>query len=222
MGATGAGKTHFINLVSGSNLRVGTGLNSCTSSIQLSEPFELDGRSVTLVDTPGFDDTDTSDFDILNMISEYLSDSYRSGTKLAGVVYLHRISDFRFGGLAVKNFKIFRHLCGDATLKNVAIVTSMWDKVEKEEGEAREAELSNKPKFFKSALDQSAMMFLLRHILKNHPKLLRIQKEIVDEKKRLSQTDAGVVLNEELEKLKMEHAKELEKLRAEMECTSTL
>ena len=91
MGATGSGKStvssvcltiiarnssdclQFINLASGSNLRVGTGLESCTAEVQLADKFTLDGRSVTLIDTPGFDDTSKSDSDILEMIAAFLA-----------------------------------------------------------------------------------------------------------------------------------------------------
>lgn len=92
MGATGSGKTtvgnlsffsitkaiysplsQFINLVSGSDLRIGRGLESCTTCVQPSPAFELDGLQVTLVDTPGFDDTNQSDNDILKMLALFLS-----------------------------------------------------------------------------------------------------------------------------------------------------
>jgi predicted GTPase len=73
MGATGSGKTTLINLASGSNLRVGRGLKSCTSTVQTSMPFEFDDRRVVLIDTPGFDDTNKSDTDILRMIAHYLA-----------------------------------------------------------------------------------------------------------------------------------------------------
>ena len=63
----------FINLVSGSNLAVGVGLESCTSKIQASSTFELSDKLVTLVDTPGFDDSNVSDTDILKMIAVFLS-----------------------------------------------------------------------------------------------------------------------------------------------------
>lgn len=63
----------FINLISGSDLRVGGGLESCTSSVQMAQVFELDGRSVTLIDTPGFDDTSKSDSEILRMIAAFLA-----------------------------------------------------------------------------------------------------------------------------------------------------
>ena len=63
----------FVNLASGSNLRIGTGLESRTAEVQLSDEFTLDGRTVTLIDTPGFDDTTKSDTEILEMIAAFLA-----------------------------------------------------------------------------------------------------------------------------------------------------
>lgn len=67
--------TQFVNLVSGSHLPVGEGLRSCTHEIQTSQPFELSGRKVALIDTPGFDDTLTNDTEILKLIATYLANS---------------------------------------------------------------------------------------------------------------------------------------------------
>ena len=63
---------------------------------------------------------------------------------LHGLEYFYRISDIRMGGVAKQSFRSFRNLCGDTNLKNVVIVTSMWDKVTPEEGEAREEQLRTK------------------------------------------------------------------------------
>lgn len=41
--------------------------------MQESGIFEVNGRPVKLIDTPGFDDTARSDIDVLHMIAEYLS-----------------------------------------------------------------------------------------------------------------------------------------------------
>jgi len=73
MGATGAGKSSFINLVTGANFAVGAGLKSCTKGIEVSPPFMLDGRRVALVDTPGFDDTNMTDTEVLTLIALFLS-----------------------------------------------------------------------------------------------------------------------------------------------------
>ena len=63
----------FINLTSGSSLRVGKELESCTYEVQLADEFTLDGRKIILIDTPGFDDTSKSDTDILRMIAAFLA-----------------------------------------------------------------------------------------------------------------------------------------------------
>ena len=70
----------FINMVSGSDLAVGHGLNSCTADVQQSPPFDFDGRQVSFIDTPGFDDTNVSDADILKMITLFLTQKYVSRT----------------------------------------------------------------------------------------------------------------------------------------------
>lgn len=76
MGVTGSGKSTFINIASGSNLPVSRSLESCTREVQTSRPFVVNGRVVTLIDTPGFDDTTRSDTDVLSMIAAYLSNAY--------------------------------------------------------------------------------------------------------------------------------------------------
>jgi hypothetical protein len=47
------------------------------------------------------------------------------------------------GGISTRNFKMFREICGENTLKNVVIVTNTWGAVSKEIGEAREQEEGN-------------------------------------------------------------------------------
>ncbi|KAF8650077.1 hypothetical protein AX16_005420 [Volvariella volvacea WC 439] len=227
MGATGSGKSSFINAVSGSNLPVSDSLHSCTSKVQISRSFELDGRIVTLIDTPGFDDSSKSDAEVLTMISTFLAATYEQGKTLSGLLYFHRISDRRMGGISSRNIRMFRKLCGDDTLKNVVIVTNMWGEVSKEVGEAREKELCNEPNFFKGVLDKGAQMRrhfntkesaedVLRSVIKNHPLSLCIQREIVDQGKDISKTAAGAELNADLLQQIERQREEIRQLQAEM------
>jgi len=227
MGATGSGKTTFINLASKSKLRIGRGLESCTSIVQAAAPFQLDGHTVTLVDTPGFDDTHRSDTEILRMIAVYLSTVYENGKKLAGVIYFHRISDFRVGGISRRNFKMFRELCGDDNLKNVLIVTNMWGEINPQVGLARESELGSKDIFFKPAVDKGAQLLrhenttesahsIIRQVMKNHPVALQIQQELVDQRKEISETAAGIELNKELREQAERQRREIIELQKEM------
>ncbi|KZP04408.1 hypothetical protein FIBSPDRAFT_806838, partial [Athelia psychrophila] len=210
MGATGSGKSTFINLLSGSKLHVGTGFGSCTSDVDATAPFVFQDRRVVLLDTPGFDDTTKSNTDILKMIAAFLASTYAQGATLRGVIYMHRIGDVRMGGIAVRNFSMFRKLCGDKSLKNVAIVTNFWSEVDPAKGAAREAELRSDDMFFKPPiLDKQGK--LLRHdgtldraqmivteIMKNLPIALNIQVQLVDEHKSILDTTAGTMLYREL------------------------
>ena len=67
------GCTQFIDLASGSNLRIGMGPEPCTVEVELADEFTLDGRTMTLIDTPGFDDTAKSYTEILNIIAAFLA-----------------------------------------------------------------------------------------------------------------------------------------------------
>jgi hypothetical protein len=62
----------FINLASHSNLRTSGSLDSCTQMVQAAPEFDLEGRRVCLIDTPGFDDTTRSEVEILRLIRDFL------------------------------------------------------------------------------------------------------------------------------------------------------
>ncbi|CAK5269650.1 unnamed protein product [Mycena citricolor] len=230
LGLTGSGKTTFVNLLLNSDrkMSVGKGLRSCTVEVQ-EALIEIDGRRVILIDTPGFDDSARSDADVLTLIAKYLADRYNAGRKLAGVIYLHRISDVRMNGVAQRTFRMFRKLCGKETLCNVAIVTNMWSEVSKEVGEARERELRNGRRFFQPAVERDAV--ILRHsntaesarnivrdlLRRREPRPLRIQREMVDDKKGIPETDAGEELGRALAEQINKHRKNLAAVEREIQ-----
>ncbi|KAJ2926304.1 hypothetical protein H1R20_g10791, partial [Candolleomyces eurysporus] len=229
MGLTGSGKSAFINLATQSpnKLQVGHSIQSCTDAVERADTFDLDGRRIVLFDTPGFDDTNKSETEILRIIAFELEKQYRKGQTLHGIIYVHRISDLRVGGLAKTNFGIFRGLCGDPFLRNVVIMTNMWSRLSTEmEGHRRVAELASLDDFFKPAIANGAVMMhhakdtvdsaraVIRQILKNHPIALDIQKEIVDQHKDITQTGAGMALDKKLAELA--HRYEL-RLKAQFE-----
>jgi len=150
---------------------------------------------------------------------------YSAGGKLAGVIYVHRISDDRFGNLAAKNFRMFRELCGEKTLKNVALMTNMWERVDPERGATRERQL--KDKHFKSAIDRRAQLCrhtntpesaraILRMILKNRPVVLKIQRELIDEQKDIERTRAGKELRRELCQVIVKYRSNIEELEEDL------
>ncbi|TDL21097.1 hypothetical protein BD410DRAFT_315202 [Rickenella mellea] len=223
MGPTGSGKTSFINLASGSNLEVGKTVSSCTSIVAASRPFDLDGRRVTLLDTPGFDDTEKETSEILQTIAVFLERQYKAGVKLHGVIYVHRISDKKVGKSSKANFSLFRRLCGDKTLQNVIIMTNMWSEVTEDNGLERAEQLLALDGFFKQAVERHARMIhnkmdtiqsahnVIRAILKNIPLALSIQTELVDEQRKFSETSAGQEVDRRLtEQVARYHAQLME------------
>lgn len=151
---------------------------------------------------------------------------YSAGAKLAGVIYVHRISDVKFGGLAVKNFRMFRELCGEKTLENVVVVTNMWGQVTSQQGEAREQQL--KDEHFKAAIEKGAQLrrhdntpesaqAILREIIKNQPVVLKIQRELIDEGKNIEETGAGAELTREIHEVVEKYQREIRELKDSMQ-----
>ncbi|KAJ7780607.1 P-loop containing nucleoside triphosphate hydrolase protein [Mycena maculata] len=226
MGGTGTGKTTFVNLIGRSQYLVGDGLESCTNQIQ-SHQFILDDISVTLIDMPGFDDTNKSDADILTMIADFLVAEYRASRYLSGIIYFHRISDVRMGGASRRNFTMFQKLCGEDVFINVAIVTTRWDQEDETIATARFAELKAKP--FKSIIAGGANVFrhdhsdhsgarnILRGFIGRTAKPLLIQREMASEGKQLSDTTAGQELQRDVLQQVERYRREMEALHEEME-----
>ena len=117
-------------------------------------------------------------------------------------------------------------LCGNEALKNVVLVTNMWGEVSPEAGEDREKQLSNK--FFKPALDNGAQLArhqntsqsahdIIQRIMGNHPVVLQIQRELVDEQKDIVRTAAGGAVNRELKEQMRRHQDELEGIQKDIE-----
>lgn len=204
LGATGSGKSTFINDASNSTLPVGSDYDPCTTTIQLSLPVEVkSGYRIRLVDTPGDEETNA-----FPMITDFLAGLYRRKIALVGLIYIQSLSNPRVGGISRRNMRMFRDICGEDAMKKVMIVTTGIDA----NSEVREASLRNNPKFFQSEINEGAS--LVRHdgtadsakkiILQmiegvaDENLVLRIQEELVDEGKGLSESSAGGRLDPQL------------------------
>jgi len=100
----------------------------------------------------------------------------------------------------------------------------MWGEVPHGVGEARERELASK--FLKPALDKGARMVrhhnteqsahdVIRHIVNNHPVVLQIQRELVDERKDVANTAAGVAINVDLAEEARRHEADMRRAQEE-------
>lgn len=227
-GETGTGKTTFVNDASGGDLEVGDQLDSCTQDVTSSPRFQVDGQEVILFDTPGFDDTELSDTEVLQRITGFLTSTYENGHKLTGVIYLHRITDNRMSGMSRRTFKILRELCGKETLSNVLIVTNMWSDPPTPKEVKNEKQLRESSKFFQPALQAGARMVrrphkdkqsaheVIRLLLDNTPVAMKIQRQIVDNGEGFFATDAARVLGEELAKAEQRYREEIERVKEDL------
>ncbi|KAF8885390.1 hypothetical protein CPB84DRAFT_132858 [Gymnopilus junonius] len=149
MGATGAGKSTFINYLVGKEVaKVGKTLSSCTASLQdiyvdADQYSRLNKGRIVFLDTPGFDNSfGDGDIDILTKIVEWLESSYKDKkVVLGGVVYLHDISSNHSIATAQRNLEMFQYLCGQEALGRVIIGTTKWRRIDEKTGDANYKEL---------------------------------------------------------------------------------
>jgi hypothetical protein len=187
------------------------------------------GQKIYLIDTPGFDDTYRSDTEILREIADWLAQMYQFRVKLSGIIYLHRITDVRIGGAGMKNLRMFRKLCGEGGLGSVVLATTMWSLCPADDARRREEQLVHQNDLWKYLVGHGAQVFrqddgaasgqkIIDYLVKRaKPVTLDIQREMVDQGLTLGQTGAGKEVQEELDKLKASHEKEMKEIREDME-----
>jgi len=175
-----------------------------------------------VVDTPGFDDTNRTDEEILDEIVQFLVVQYELGIKLRGIIYLHRITDVRMQGSAQRYFEMFKRLCGEKNLGHVVLITTMWDQLaQRGIGLRREDEL--RKDFWKDMEDKGSQIrifdgsrgmanALVCRMMRKTPIVLRIQEELVDEEKTLEETEAGKYILPMIANRVQENEEEIAKL----------
>ncbi|KEP47119.1 tyrosine kinase catalytic domain protein [Rhizoctonia solani 123E] len=219
--------TSFVSDATGGSLLTPQGLEPCAARVRQSS-LEVDGRRVVLYDMPGFDDTCLSNTKILEAISTFLATSYRSGFKLTGIIYMHRITDTRVDNTSRRTFNVFQKLCAKDSHSNILIVTNMWSDPPTSEQVARETELRTHPDFFQPTIKQGATMVrrthrskqsahdIIRMLLNKTPVVIRVQKELVDQGQELSDTSAWQELEHDQAMAAERHKADIEEPQAEL------
>ena len=234
MGATGSGKSSLIGAITGRADIVGHALESGKSQVvcreyaisaliwvetSIVEPYEITigYTTLVLVDTPGFDDTKMSDFEIFQTIATWLEATYEKGQLLSGVVYLHRITNTRVAGSARRALHVFQRICGDDSYQNVILATTFWNSVAhcEETGVDRERQLLSNDGFWKCmkekgaqttrlARDYKAILPALVEMAAKPKVTLGIQHEL-NKGCSLERTMAGLFIKDGAAHLRTEH-----------------
>jgi len=136
VGVTGAGKTTFSSVASDrTDLGIGDGLDPFTQDPQ-DVRFIIDDRPVILIDTPGFDDKDRTDLQILEDIGKWLSSQGFTQRTLDGLILLHPITQHFDSTLEKRRTRLLEKILGKDAYKRVVVATTMWgsflDDTEKE------------------------------------------------------------------------------------------
>ncbi|KAH8645555.1 P-loop containing nucleoside triphosphate hydrolase protein [Ilyonectria robusta] len=227
IGVTGAGKTTFISKASGRNdLEIGHDIDSCTRDV-IPVTFNLDKQKVTLIDTPGFDDSDKSDSDILGLVASYMAKTYENGILLTGVIFLQPISQPRLQGSEMKRTRVYKKLLGEDAYERVVIATTMWSHVAEKEATSRQNQRKNRPDVWGDMVAKGAKVVrhdnnrpsaleIVRMLSKfTSPVELQVQKELIETHGRIGLTSAGKQLDADLSETIMKLKEEINDLRQE-------
>lgn len=253
MGVTGSGKSSFISLLANQCVEIGHGLKSCkrkplhNADIWRSVPLKHHStgtkavgvyscevspdQTIYLIDTPGFDDTDKTDTMVLKEIAKWLKVTFQQEILLHGIIYIHQISADRMTGSAKKNVLMFKSLCGPDAMRNVMLVTSMWDQVPVKVAEQREKELIDTEEFWGWMCKKGSIVrrhhnthysaeAIVQEIVQRcekAPVKLTLQEEMVNKGRTLEETGAGRTLEGEWTAEKARLQKQLVELKQEME-----
>ncbi|KAF5671394.1 hypothetical protein FDENT_10933 [Fusarium denticulatum] len=206
MGITGSGKSTFISQLVEQEVPVGHGLRSLTAvtgAYQYHHP----------------------------VYGNILSGSYKRGTLLTGVVYLHKITDNRLNGSSIRSINMLKKLCGDDAYKHVVLTTSMWGGGENDEAKVRrETELqaddgfwgtmqSGGNKVMRWKNNKLSASAIVEHLLECRQirglPTLQIQKELVEENRDLEDTSAGQEVLKELLEARKKMSQDVQDLKKE-------
>lgn len=181
-----------------------------------------------MLDTPAFDNSNRSETEVLEEIAAWLGATYSRDVKLSGILYMHPITENRMSAIFHRNMLLWKKLCGEPSMGGVLLVTTFWNTERKEEYLRREQELASdhywgKPialgsKMFRQDEGRvSAEKIISYLVLDRKQKLvLDIQKEMIDDKKGIKETTAGMSIYSELSKEIDRTEEELGTLREEL------
>ena len=191
----------------------GTASNDFTETKEIQDFIHVHkGKTVHLIDTPGFDDTFRSDSDVLRDVAYYMAKSYGvTKIRLTGILYVHPVTSNRMSGAAFKNLRTFRKLCGKESMDSVVLVTTMWDIMSPHElGVERMKELVDTPDFWGNMTKEgsevrehqntveSAAAIIDYLVTRNKTTVLGLQREMVDLHRSLEKTEAGKELDSDM------------------------
>lgn len=206
VGATGSGKSSFINNVTGCReIIIADGLMSgnvllrhihtqrlisSTGTRHVNEAtVQIGSTSVHLVDTPGFNDTELDDEEVCYMLIDWIKEFNLKGLKFSGLLYLHPMNKTREKGSDVQSLKVFKRLIGYENYGNITIGLTFCDLEAADVVAAREQALRESSRFWGDMVAAGAKVVripgskrdavhLVAQMLNNSTMTLQVEKEL--------------------------------------------
>ena len=159
--------------------------------------FLVDGKPIVLIDTPGLDDTNLSDANVFKQLSEWFANSFVSGQKLAGIVLMQNEAVGKVAGSRDRFLAIFESMIGFKARRNVAWISPVaYSFAFKDEGQ----NIAFPPPAHLGLADIIPIAFdgsaaaarqIVVQLSRKIAEPLAIQQEIVDERRKPSETTMG-------------------------------
>ncbi|PPQ76457.1 hypothetical protein CVT24_013351 [Panaeolus cyanescens] len=227
VGPTGSGKSSFIEALA-DDRKMGISKNQLEGFTQTVTAYELvniknpRGGGFSLLDCPGFSDSNLSEMEIIEMVKKWMSESEFGFLWLHAVLYFYPITDTRLPGTRRKTMEMLKALIksssrgssanGNQNEGAVTIVTTMWDQVwcERLEQRAEERYTQLKDGVWKEMVEkgagitkfmntQESALDILDEVLDNWRKTYGVAYDIKQmESAPLKETGHGLFLYQDL------------------------
>ena len=172
------------------------------------------------VDTPGFDDPHVSDAQTLRNITETLVENFNNNVQIQGALYVHPVTEVKMRGSGKKNLIMFTKMLGDAGMPHCRLVTTKWSLQPKRVSEAREKELCEKEEFWEPLIANGAQAVrfgdsmqsaidIIKPLVHGSAFMPKVVSQVVELHMAPDQTDAGIFVTDDVEKLREAHAQEI-------------
>jgi hypothetical protein len=127
------------------------------------------------------------------------------------IVYLQRISDPHISGPLRKSLELVASICGKDAIPRIVLVTTMWSQVTTDVGEEREQLLQDifwgemiargcLVKRFEDSYESAWEIIDASHRKNDTTAPILLAMQIVEERRKLEKTDAGILLHKELKR----------------------
>lgn len=171
----------------------------------------IDKHTITLIDTPGFDDSNVGEGVILNSMASWLLDTAQMDLLLNGIIILQSVAERRVGKTEKRRIGLLKRIIGDQFMSHVVVVFTHGDPFVAEERRDRITRREKQQNWGSLSLPQSQYLdidvrkrtniqFPVRLLMNKPKRLLLMQTELQEFNGDTARTAAGLYLLSEFEK----------------------